>query len=218
MNGHLIIPSSFIKYLELYLDETLSGNHHCDLLVKKLKRANGMLSKARHNVPNNELKSIYYAIFSSHMVFGFHVWGQNINIHTGEVSKLQYRALRIINFSDFRAEPNPLYKDSSILKLEHQIALQNCLFVHDYFKNKLPNCFADYFHTTQEIYQINTKSSELGSLFIPYFSTSKYGLNSVTRKCIDIWNFFTKTFNSNLLQLSRHVLKTRIQTHFMESY
>ena len=33
MNGHLIIPSSFIKYF----DETLSGNHHCDLLVKKLK-------------------------------------------------------------------------------------------------------------------------------------------------------------------------------------
>ena len=36
MNGHLVRPSEYIKYLGIYLDSTLSGKAHCDILVKKL--------------------------------------------------------------------------------------------------------------------------------------------------------------------------------------
>ena len=73
LNGHKLEPSESIKYLGIYLDSSLSGTHHCDQLIKKLKRANRMLSKVRHYVPQSELKSIYYAIFSSHMVYGCQV-------------------------------------------------------------------------------------------------------------------------------------------------
>ena len=66
MNGTRIRPSSYIKYLGVFLDATLSGNHHCNLLVKKIKRANGMLSKIRHYVPSEELKSLYYAFSTGH--------------------------------------------------------------------------------------------------------------------------------------------------------
>ena len=59
MNGHKLVPSVYIKYLGIYLDSTLSGKHHCDILSTKLKRANGMLSKIRHYVPHEELQSIY---------------------------------------------------------------------------------------------------------------------------------------------------------------
>ena len=67
MNGHRVRPSDFIKYLGIYLDSTLSGRFHCEILARKLKRANGMLCKIRHYVPDTELRSIYYAIFSSHI-------------------------------------------------------------------------------------------------------------------------------------------------------
>ena len=70
MNGLRIYPSSYIKYLGEYLNVSLNGNHHCNLLVRKLKRANGILSKDRHYVPTEELLSIYHAIFSSHLVYG----------------------------------------------------------------------------------------------------------------------------------------------------
>ena len=74
----------------------------------------------------------------------------------------------------------------NILKLNDTIALQNCLFVKDFFNNKLPICFNSYFQS------ISTKSSERGCIHIPFFATTKYGLNSFTRKCIDSWNFFTE--------------------------
>ena len=37
MNGLRIHPSCCIKYLGVYLDATLSGNYHCDFLVKNKK-------------------------------------------------------------------------------------------------------------------------------------------------------------------------------------
>ena len=50
---------TFVKVslsLGVYLDENLSGSLcNCEELVKKLNRVNGMLAKARHNVPEADL-------------------------------------------------------------------------------------------------------------------------------------------------------------------
>ena len=134
INGHRVFPSNSIKYLGIYIDSTLSGHSHCAVLINKLTRANGMLTKVRHYVPPTELASIYHAIFSSHMIYGSQVWGQDINTHTEKVFKLQNRAIRTISFSDFHADPNPTYKSLKILKLEDSIILQNVLFVYDFLK------------------------------------------------------------------------------------
>ena len=129
INCHKIEPTDHIKYLGIYLDSTLSGKQHCNILCNKLKRANGMLSKIRHYVPKKELKSIYYAIFNSHMIFGCQIWGQTRNIHISKIYRLQNRALRIINFKDFRDDATPLYKENGILKLQSLFSMNNCLFV-----------------------------------------------------------------------------------------
>ena len=220
MNGHRVRPSDYIKYLGIYLDPTLSGHSHCEILSKKLKRANGMLSKIRHYVPASELRSIYHAIFSSHMIYGSQVWGQSITIHTQKIFKLQNRAMRIISFADFRADVNPLYARNSVLKLEDQINMQNCLFVSDFLHKTLPDCFDNYFQKLDEIYseEISTINSELGCLFTPFKSTVKYGLQSITRQCITSWNFFTKELKTDLSKLSRPVLKNKISSYFFDKY
>ena len=179
-----------------------------------------MLSKIRHYVPTSELRSIYYAIFSSHMTYGSQVWGQAITTHTEKIFKLQNRALRIIDFADFRADVDPIYAKNMILKLADQIKLQNCLFVFDFLHKKLPECFDNYFTKLDEIYsdEITTINSELGCLFTPFMSTVKYGLQSITRQCIATWNFFTKELNTNLSKLSRPVLKNKISSYFFDKY
>ena len=103
-----------------------------------------MLCKVRHYVPREELLSIYYAIFSSHLVYGCQIWGQSINIFTEKVFKLQNRAMQILSFADFDANTVPFYKLYNVLKLNDLIALQNCLCVHDFFNNKLPTCFPHF--------------------------------------------------------------------------
>ena len=67
LNGKKLIPTDHIKYLGVYLDETLSGFAHYDALSKKLHIANSMLVRTREYLSINELKSIYYSVFSSHL-------------------------------------------------------------------------------------------------------------------------------------------------------
>jgi hypothetical protein len=192
MNGCKIIPSKYIKYLGIFLDTSLNGRYHCDILSSKLIRANGMLSKARHYIPKHAIKSLYFAIFSSHMTYGCQIWGQ---INNEKLFKLQKKALRIISFTKFDAHSSPLFKELKILKLKDLITLQNVLMVHNFFNKLLPVCFETYFTTIKEIHGVGTKSSNLGCLYIPPVATTQYGLNSITRKYIDTRNSFTKMFN-----------------------
>ena len=146
LNGTLLKHHSAIKYLGVYLDETLSGDQHCSYLFKKLARTNGILAKCRHYAPN-EILNIYHALFSSHLKFGSQIWAQYNNQHVEKINKLQKKALRIISFSDFRAHTSPLFKRYHILKLQDQVQLENCLLIHDYLNNKLPKSFNSYFIT-----------------------------------------------------------------------
>ena len=142
-----------------------------------------MLSKVRHYVPKEQLKSIYYAIFSSH-IYG--IWlsslGQNHSLHLERIFKLQNRALRIINFEEWHADSNSIYIDNKILKLQDIVRLQNCLFIHDYLNNSLPKCFNDYYFKLNSIYiNLQTRNSNLGCLFSLSKNTTQYGLNSTTQ-------------------------------------
>ena len=228
LNGTTLKHTHAIKYLGVYLDETLSGNRHCTELSRKLSRANGILAKARHYAPN-ELKPMYHALFSSHINYGSQVWGLTNNDCVKKVFLLQKAAIRIITFSDFRAHTNALFKENKILKFQDRVTLDNCLFVYDSLKNKLPRCFKGYFKTLEETYSSNvrTRNSKSGCLALSSANSTKYGLKSFKRTAITAWNDFTKLFRENqvinnenvtLLQLSRSELKKSIITHFLDSY
>ena len=218
LNGLILRESEYIKYLGVYLDSTLSGKYHCETLRPKLSRACGMLSKARHYVPKEELVSLYHAIFGSHLSYGSQVWSQDPNPHLNKIISLQKRALRTITFSDFNAHSSPIFKDLKVLKLMDNVKINNCLFVHDYLNNLLPICYNNYFSLLSDLRDIATKACELGCLFVPNYRTTKFGLKSFTRKCIDHWNFFSFKFNTNLKDISRTELKCKLTDYFIQSY
>ena len=58
-----------------------------------------LLSKIRHYVPKFLLKTIYYSIFNSHLIYGCEIWGQNQNnVLVHRLQKLQEKAVCLINF------------------------------------------------------------------------------------------------------------------------
>ena len=59
----------------MYIDKYLSWNFYIQQLSRKLSRANGILSKFRHNVPIEACLQVYYAIVYSHLIYGCYVWG-----------------------------------------------------------------------------------------------------------------------------------------------
>ena len=177
-----------------------------------------MLSKIRHYVPNEELKSIYYAIFSSHMTYGCQVWGQKSNsTHAKQISNLQDKALRIINFKPFRSPCKPIYKENKILRLEDFLKIQNSLLIHDFLHDNLPACFKDYYFQ-KNTRQVQTRNSQIGCIFIPSKNTTTFGLESISQQAIYNWNSCTKTHQKDLGNLSRFELKKLLNTTYIDSY
>ena len=77
---------------------------HIATLVKKLNTNNQMLKMAKHILPQNCLRSIYYSHFLSHLYYGLLTWGgseskKNIN----DLYKLQKACIRIIVGNSIRS-------------------------------------------------------------------------------------------------------------------
>ncbi len=219
IDGKRLIPSNSIKYLGIYLDETLSGKAHLNVLAKKLLTANSMLAKCRNYLKEEELLSIYYALFSSHLTYGAQIWGQSIDKYMNNIFTLQKNALRIMSFSEFRSSSSPLFSKYKILKINDYITLSNCLLVHDYLNNKLPKSFENTFQKLEELIPITTRNSKLGCLFIPSIVSTRYGINSITRKSIISWNFFANKFKeTKICNMTRYKLKNEIKDYFISTY
>ena len=88
LNGKRLIPVDHIKYLGIYLDETLSGFAHYEILSKKLHIANRLLARSRDYLAIKELKSIYHAVFSSHLTYACQIWGLSEKQFTNKIFKI----------------------------------------------------------------------------------------------------------------------------------
>ena len=78
------------------IDKQLNWREHINEVAIKLNRANAMLYKVREFVSTDTLRSIYYAIFDSHLNYGNLVWGQNTNA-IKHLTIPQKQALRLMN-------------------------------------------------------------------------------------------------------------------------
>ena len=74
-----LFPTDSVKYLGVKIDGNLSWKSHIDYLSVKLSRANALLFKIRNFVNSSILRTIYFAIFESHLNYCCLVWSQNCN-------------------------------------------------------------------------------------------------------------------------------------------
>ena len=150
-----------VRYLGVKTDSKLNWKSHVNAIATKLNRANAMLYKVRDFVNANILKSIYYALFESHINYVYinyvcFIWGQNISTIT-RLYILQKNALRIINFRECNAHSSPLFHFSKIIKIAEKVKIENCLFINKYTNNKLSSIFTNWFPFSSMSHNYQTK-------------------------------------------------------------
>ena len=74
-----LYPSKSVKYLGIKIDENLNWKQHIHDITIKLNRANALLSIIRNYVNKHTLRTIYFAIFDSHINYANLIWGQNLH-------------------------------------------------------------------------------------------------------------------------------------------
>ena len=212
IDGKKLIPSKFVKYLGIFIDSHLNWHTQETAVSTKLSRAIGMLYKIRHFVDHATLRMIYYGIFSSILMYGCQIWGQNNSI-TNKLQILQNKALRAINFKPSRASASPLFKTCKILKLADNVNLQNFLFAHDSLKNNLPSSLTGELSLVDTIH--STRSESYYQLDRPSKRTIIYGSKSIKSRSIDIWNFINRISHQEKLHEKTRPVCKQIVTKFL---
>ena len=175
-----------------------------------------MLSKIRYYVKKETLRMIYFGIFSSILTYGSQIWGQH-NAVTKKLQILQNKALRIMHFQPPRTTATPLFKTSSILKLNDQINLQNFLFTYDNLKNNLPISLRGKMEFL--IHPHETRNRDYLQLFRPRTNTIIYGSKSINARSIDIWNSINQDHHLvKLHEKSRAICKSFVYKLLLSSY
>ena len=218
ISGQKIKIACKTKYLGLLLDENLNFKSHIDSLKIKLRRANCLLSKTRHYVSKDLLRTIYHALFDSHLRYSCQIWGQcqTQSLHNLEV--LQNKALRILNFRGHRENSQPLYKVSKLFKLKDLVRLYNLQFVQNHLNDFLPKTFLSYFTKTTNLHEHDTRGIRLN---VPFVNTTYYSSNSITFKAIRVWNKLQTMLNKHFLLQDKNspkvlqFIKNQILDHYL---
>ena len=142
LNGKRLYETNSVKHLGIRIDNKLYWKAHINDIPLKLIKANTMLYKVRDFVDAGILKSIYHALFESHIYYACIIWGQNV-CTINRLFILQKKALRLIHFEE--STPALLFFKSKIVKLSDKIEIENCLFISKHVNNKLPHIFNSWF-------------------------------------------------------------------------
>ena len=156
-----------------------------------------MLYKVRDFVNANILKSIYYALFESHINYACIIWGQNIST-INRLYILQKKALRIINLKEHNGHSSPLFHYSRIIKVADKVKIENCLFINKYSNNKLPSIFTNWFTFSAMSPNYQTLFASKENLQIPSVQTT-YGKNAFVYMVIKTWNDIQKEMKDVML-------------------
>ena len=96
INDQVIKEVTSTKFLGVIIDNKLSWVPHIDMLYLKLKSATGILNRIIKFIPEENYKSLYFALFESHMNYCLTVYGSANKTHTEKLFRVQKHCVRIL--------------------------------------------------------------------------------------------------------------------------
>lgn len=168
------------KFLGIYIDNKINFNVQTDKLCSKLCRVVGILRRLSRYVPQDIMKTLYYTLFYSNMIYGITAWGGAGAMCVGRIKSIQNRTIKIIS-----SDANP-YKHTNILPFD---------LVYKYFvllkMHKLIHGGDEtYSHIVSELRPAHshaTRSVEQQLLNLPLFRKAKCQ-SSFLYKGLKFWN------------------------------
>jgi len=174
------------------------------------------MAKLRYFVPLPLLKTIYYAIFHSHLSYASIIWGQSLS-QNSRIGKLQKRCLRIISFSNYNAETKPLFANLGIPKIQNWIFKCNITLVHETLNELSPLALQNTLNFKTLSHQHNTRNRNLKLLERRKARTLNFGLKSIQYQSLLNWNQLLLYSKKELKTLSPYMMKKEID-NFLQNF
>ena len=208
-----IKQEKFIKYLGVLIDSHLSWKYHILHISKKIKRCIGILSKIRHSVTNQVLIQLYYSLIYPFLTYSLITWGNTYQTTLLLLIILQKKAVRIMTFSEYNSHSTPLFQNLKILKVSDLIYLYTALFMYDYYSNRLPLIFDNFFKSINKVHQYQTRLASKISYYLPKARTN-YGKFNIRFFGAKVWNSIDDSLKSKSRACFKNLLKELIISNY----
>ena len=107
------------KYLGIILDENLTWHAHVRYINIKLSRAIGILSKLRHSLPKQMIRTLFFSFFQPHIEYCINIWTCAAKTTLEPIEISMKKAIRIISFAKRDSHSTPLFKIHNILNFQN---------------------------------------------------------------------------------------------------
>jgi hypothetical protein len=118
------------------------------------------LSKALYAIRSSKnfltpraLKSVYYALFHSNLIYCIHIWSSTAPSNYKHIVTMQKKAIRLIANKNYNAHSEPLFKSLEILKFNDLVTFFNLQFMQQYNEGFLPSSFNQVWLNNAERYR-----------------------------------------------------------------
>lgn len=117
INGHSIELVNEHKTLGVIFSQNLTWDSQVNLLINKLNKVVGALSRCRTILPVSIKLQIYYSLFNSYINYCHLVWGNTTKSNLNKIFILQKKMLRCIANVDYFSHTKPLFKQYNIINV-----------------------------------------------------------------------------------------------------
>jgi hypothetical protein len=125
-DNNSITPVTDIKFLGIYLQDSINWSCHIEYIIPKLSSACYVMRSVKPIMPINTLKTVYFSHFNAIIPYGLPFWGNSP--HSTKIFKMQKRIVRIMMGYRNRVSCRSLFKGLEILPLTSQYILSLMLF------------------------------------------------------------------------------------------
>ena len=122
-----------MKYHGIKNDESLNWKQHILDIAIMINRENYIFSKLRDLIVRKTLRLIYHAIFECHLCY----FSLKEVFQLNNFFVLQKKSLWTKYFRNRNGSTSPLFRESSILKLSDKTALDDRLFITNFYSQSL---------------------------------------------------------------------------------
>lgn len=122
--------TDIIKYLGVLLDSTLSYQPHVKALSGRVRKLMAIFKNIRHAADNKVLKTVYYALCQSLLLYCIDSWGGCAKTHLLPLEIAQRGVLKVMRSLPFRFSTDILYQECQVLSVRKLFVLRIIMKQH----------------------------------------------------------------------------------------
>jgi len=212
VNDTIVERKQFVKFLGILIDELLSWDKHLSMVAKKLTSSIYALRCAKPWLSENATKTLYYAVFQSHINYGLILWGSAAKKHMNKIWILQKKAIRILASTLYNAHTNPLFHKLRILKIWDIYHVQLAQFMFKMYRKELPKPLLERHVINFQIHEHYTRNCNNPRKILIKTSTAS---KAIYYQATCIWY----NINNEMKHIPEYsVFSNKLKTHLLSQY